>query len=123
MSTQIRPLRIAAGVALAAALIAAPASARSRVGRVAEEAGLGLAAGTCTALYLPGKVLVASTGALVGLAAWGLTGGKSEPALDILESTGRGDWLVTQDHLRGDKRFYVFAPEERGEPDSYADQH
>ena len=122
MSTQRRPLRAAAGLALAAALIAAPASAESRVGRVAEQVGLGLAAGTCTALYLPAKVFVAATGALVGLTAWGITGGQSEPALDILESSGGGDWLVTEDHLRGDERFYVFAPEERGEPDAYADR-
>jgi hypothetical protein len=119
-----RPLRSsrAAVLALAAALLAAPASAQSRVGRVAEEVGLGLAAATCTALYLPAKVFVAATGALVGLSAWGITGGQSEPALDILEASGGGDWLVAVHHLRGDGRFYVFAPEEPGEPDAYADR-
>jgi hypothetical protein len=119
-----RPLRSsrAAVLALAAALLAAPASAESRVGRVAEEVGLGLAAATCTALYLPAKVFVAATGALVGLSAWGITGGQSEPALDILEASGGGDWLVAEHHLRGDRRFYVFAPEEPGEPDAYADR-
>ena len=122
MSTQLRPLRVGAGLALAVALIAAPASAQSRVGQVAEEVGLGLAAGTCTAFYLPAKVFVASTGALVGLMAWGITGGQSEPALDILEASGGGDWLVTAHHLTGDERFYVFAPEVRGE-EPYAYDH
>jgi hypothetical protein len=101
-------------------LLAAPATAESRVGRVAEEVGLGLAAGTCTVFYLPAKVFVAATGGLVSLAAWGLTGGASEPALDILEASGGGDWLVAESHLRGDRRFYVFAPEDRSERDRYA---
>jgi hypothetical protein len=112
----------AAGLALAALLLAAPASAESRVGNVAEQVGLGVAAGTCTVLYLPAKVLVAATGGLVSLATWGVTGGEREPALDILEATGGGDWLVTEQHLRGDRRFYVFAPERRGEPDAFADR-
>jgi hypothetical protein len=119
MSRPLRSLRAVAFV-LAAAPLAAPASAESRVGRVAEEVGLGLAAATCTALYLPAKVFVAANGALIGLAAWGLTGGQSEPALDILEASGGGDWLVAEQHLRGDRRFYVFAPEEPGEPERYA---
>jgi hypothetical protein len=117
-----RPLHVAAGLALAASLLAAPAGAESRVGRVAEDVGLGLAAGTCTVLYLPAKVFVAATGGLVGLAAWGITGGQPEPALDILETTGGGDWIITQQHLRGDRRLFVFAPERRGERDRYAHQ-
>jgi hypothetical protein len=121
MSNHSRPLGAAAGLALAAALFAAPASAESRVGRVAEDVGLGLAAATCTVLYLPAKVFVAATGGVVGLTAWGITGGQDEPALDILETTGRGDWIVTQQHLRGDRPFYVFAPEQRGERERYAD--
>jgi hypothetical protein len=122
MSDHLRPLRVAPVLALAAALLAAPASAQSRVGQVAEDVGLGLAAATCTAFYLPAKVFVSSTGGLVALTAWGITGGQREPALDVLEATGGGDWLVTEQHLRGDRPFYVFAPEERGEPDAYAER-
>jgi hypothetical protein len=122
MSKQLRPLRAAAGIALAAALTASPASAesQSRIGQVAEEVGLGLAAATCTALYLPGKIFVAANGALIALSAWGISGGQSEPALDVLEASGGGDWLVTEQHLRGDQRLYVFAPEDPNEPDAYA---
>jgi hypothetical protein len=122
MSHPLRSSR-AAGLALAALLLAAPASAESRVGNVAEEVGLGVAAGTCTVLYLPAKVFVAATGGLVSLATWGLTGGEREPALDILEATGGGDWLVTEEHIRGDQRFYVLAPEHQRGRDHYARQH
>lgn len=121
MSKPLRPFRAAAGLVLAAALFAAPAHAESRVGSVAEEVGLGLAAATCTVFYLPAKVFIAATGALVGLSAWGITGGQREPALDILEASGGGDWLVTEHHLRGQDRLYVFAPEEPDE-DRYAER-
>jgi hypothetical protein len=121
MTRLLRSAR-AAGLALAVAFFAAPASAESRVGRVAEEVGLGLAAGTCTVVYLPVKVFVAATGGLVSLTVWGLTGGEREPALDILEASGGGDWLVTEQHLRGDRRFYVLAPENRRERDAYAER-
>lgn len=102
--------RAAAWLVAAALLLAGEsASAGSRTGEVAEEVGLGLAAGTCTALYLPAKVFVAATGLLTSAAAWAVTGGDREPALEILERTGGGDWIVTQQHLRGDRRFYVLA--------------
>jgi len=104
-----RASRVAAYFVAGALLLAGPPAAASRTGEVAEEAGLGLAAATCTALYLPIKVLVSSTGLLVGAAAWAVTGGDRDPALEILERSGRGDWIVTQQHLRGDRRFYVFA--------------
>jgi hypothetical protein len=102
--------RTAAWLVAAGLLVGgASASAQSRIGAVAEEAGLGLAAGTTTVLYLPAKVFVAATGALVSGATWAVTGGDREPALEILERTGGGDWIVTQQHLRGDRRFYVLA--------------
>ena len=104
-----RASRVAVCVVAGALFLGGPSAAASRIGDVAEDAGLGLAAATCTALYLPLKVLVSSTGLLVGAAAWAVTGGDREPALDILERSGQGDWIVTQQHLRGDRRFYVFA--------------
>jgi hypothetical protein len=106
--------RAAAWLVAAALLLAgSSASAGSRTGEVAEEVGLGLAAATCTVLYLPAKVFIAATGLLTSGAAWGVTGGDREPALEILERTGGGDWIVTQQHLRGDRRFYVLARDPR----------
>ena len=106
--------RAAAWLVAAALLLAgSSASAGSRTGEGAEEVGLGLAAGTCTALYLPAKVFVAATGFLTSAAAWAVTGGDREPALEILERTGGGDWIVTQQHLRGDRHFYVLARDTR----------
>ena len=105
----------AAACVLAGALLlaAAPASATTNIGDAAENAGLGLAAGTCTVLYLPFKAFIAANGFLIGGAAWALTGGDREPAMTILDRTAGGDWLVTQQHLRGDRPFYVLAQEPR----------
>ena len=105
----------AAGWLVASALVLAgsPAAAASRGAEVAEQVGLGLAAGTCTALYLPAKVLVSVTGLAVSGATWLVTGGDRDPALEILERTGGGDWIVTQQHLRGDRPFYVLAEDTR----------
>ena len=107
---QSRHSRVAAGLVVAALVFtAASASAASRFREIADETGLGLAAATCTALYAPVKVFVSATGFLVGVAAWAVTGGEDEPALEILERSGGGDWIVTQRHLRGERPFYVFA--------------
>jgi hypothetical protein len=52
---------------------------------------------------------VSATGLLVGAGAWAFTGGEREPALEIVERTAGGDWLVTQQHLEGEDRLYVLA--------------
>ena len=105
-----RPSHLAACLVVAAVLFTGPAaSAKSELREVADEAGLGLAAASCTILYAPIKVFVSATGFLVGGTAWAVTGGDREPALEILERTGGGDWIVTQQHLRGDRPFYVLA--------------
>ena len=108
-----RSSRAAAWLVAVALLLATPASAETNVGDAAADAGLGLAAGTCTVLYLPLKTFIAANGFLVGAAAWAVTGGDRRPALTILERTAGGDWLVTQQHLRGDRRFYVLADANR----------
>ena len=107
-----RSSRAAAGLVAVALLLATPASAEN-VGDAAADAGLGLAAGACTVLYIPVKTFIAANGFLIGGAAWAVTGGDRRPALTILERTAGGDWLVTQDHLRGDRRFYVLADSDR----------
>jgi len=110
--TLSRPSRVATWLVAGALLLAsAPASAESRFRHAANEAALGAAAAGCTALYFPIKLAIGATGALVGGAAWVVTGGENEPALEIVERTGGGDWIVTQSHLRGDRRFSVLEPE------------
>jgi hypothetical protein len=97
-------------LSLAAALLAAvpvPASAKSDVGHAASDAGLGLAAGVLTALYVPLKAAIASTGFVVGGAAWLVTGFDPEPAHSILRTTAGGDWLITQQHLQGRDDFAI----------------
>lgn len=107
--------RVVSGLVVTLLLLTgSSASARSRLGEVAHDAGLGVAAGVCTVVYLPIKVFISATGLLVGAATWGVTGGEKEPALEIVERTGGGDWIVTQQHLEGDRRFYVLERESGG---------
>ena len=101
--------RAAAAALLAASLVTAATPASAGIGATAKEAGLGLAAGTCTVLYLPFKAAVSATGFFVGGMAWLVTGGERRPAFTIMERTAGGDWLVTQEHLQGERRFYVLA--------------
>lgn len=104
-----RLARIAAALIACALSITVPTSRASAgaVGDAAAEAGLGLAAGMLTVLYVPLKVAVASTGFLVGGSAWLVTGFDPQPAHSILRTTAGGDWLVTQDHLRGRDDFAI----------------
>lgn len=108
-----RRSRAAAGVLAGALLLASTPASATTVGDAAENAGLGLAAGACTVLYLPLKTFIAANGFFIGGAAWAVTGGDREPALTILDRTAGGDWLVTQQHLRGDRPLYVLAQEPR----------
>jgi len=106
----LRSRTAAALVAAGLLLFGSPAlAAESPVRSAADEAGLGLAAGTCTALYVPFKAFVAVSGFMIGGAAWAVTGGEEQPALSILQRTGGGDWIVTQQHLKGQRHFYVLA--------------
>ena len=100
---------VVAGILLAAA----PAPAESRLVHIAREAGLGLGAAACTALYAPLKTFIGGSGIIVAASAWALTGGQRDPAMTIAERTLGGDWIVTQQHLRGERDFDVLGPEHR----------
>ena len=87
------------------AFTAGAASGETRLEGVADRAFLGLAAATCSVGYAPIKVFIAGSGFIVGGTAWLVTAGRREPALTIWERTGGGDWVVTPEHLTGDREF------------------
>ena len=97
----------AAALALGLLLGSVPAAAESRLEGVADQAFLGLAATTCTVVYAPVKVFIAGSGFLVGSTAWIVTAGRREPAFSIWERTVGGDWVITPEHLSGDRDFTV----------------
>lgn len=92
------------GLVLALALsfvLAAPARAEE----VSEEEGVGYGIGAALAsvLYGPAKVVYAGVGSLVGGMAWAVTGGDTEVSTPIFESALYGDYVVTPEHLKGDR--------------------
>jgi len=99
-----------AAIGLAACMLFASAPAR------ADDAGAnaGLQAGALftTLLYGPAKVCYAVLGSVVSGLAWGVTAGNSEVAWPIFVSAAYGDYVVTPDHLRGQKPLEFVGREE-----------
>jgi hypothetical protein len=96
----------------------APASAPvvdNTEGGNASSAGMGAAAGLSTLLYLPLKAAFAIGGGIVGGLAYAFSGGNENAAKSIWTTSMYGTYIITPDHLRGDKpiRFLGVA-----EPDS-----
>ena len=95
----------------------AAASSDSTEGGSASSAGMGAAAGLSTLLYLPLKAAFAIGGGLVGGLAYAFSGGNETAAKSIWTTSMYGTYILTPDHLRGDKpiRFLGVA-----EPDNSA---
>ena len=80
-----------------------PASTDSTEGGSASSAGMGAAAGLSTILYLPLKAAFAIGGGLVGGLAYAFSGGNETAAKSIWTTSMYGTYIITPDHLRGDK--------------------
>ncbi|HEX8751600.1 MAG TPA: hypothetical protein VF732_10835 [Nitrospira sp.] len=82
----------------------APApSSDSAEGGNASSAGMGAAAGLSTILYLPLKAAFAIGGGVVGGLAYAFSGGNENAAKSIWTTSMYGTYIITPDHLRGDK--------------------
>lgn len=66
-----------------------------------KEAGVGVASGAVTIPYLASKLLYAGVGGIVGGVSWVLSGGNSETAESIWNSSLNGTYVITPEHLRG----------------------
>lgn len=64
---------------------------------------MGAAAGLSTILYLPLKAAFAIGGGLVGGLAYAFSGGNENAAKSIWTTSMYGTYIITPDHLRGDK--------------------
>lgn len=72
-------------------------------GGTASSAGMGVAAGLSSLLYFPLKAVFAIGGGIVGGLAYAFSGGNENAAKSIWTTSMYGTYIITPDHLRGDK--------------------
>jgi hypothetical protein len=70
----------------------------------AQEAGIGTAAAIGSLLYAPVKIAYALGGTVVGGLAWCFSAGDKEVAVPIFNRAVRGDYVLTPDHVRGERK-------------------
>jgi hypothetical protein len=102
--------RIAA-FALSIAIGLVPAAGHAQESGGWEGAGLGAASALSTIVYGPVKIATAITGMVIGPFAWALTAGDSDVMWRVIDTTVRGDYVVTPAHLRGEQPLEFFGRE------------
>ena len=75
----------------------------STEGGTPSSAGMQVAAGFSTLLYLPLKVAFAIGGGIVGGLAYAFSGGNEQAAKSIWDTSLYGTYLITPDHLQGNR--------------------
>jgi hypothetical protein len=70
----------------------------------AREAGIGLGSFFGSLLYAPVKIIYATGGLVVGGLAFVLSGGDGDVTGPIINASVRGDYMLTPDHIRGEKQ-------------------
>ncbi len=68
-----------------------------------ETAGVGIVSIVATTFYFPGKLIYAGLGGIVGGFGLVLSGGDSETAESIWNSSLNGTYVITPEHIRGHK--------------------
>jgi hypothetical protein len=96
-------MRRATAVALLAVGLVTTAPASARAASAASEWGIGTTCALANLIYGPTKMMYAVFGGFIGLVAFGLSGGDDDVALRVIEPAWRGDYALTQEHLRGEK--------------------
>ena len=81
----------------------APPSSEGTEGGNASSAGMQVAAGFSTLLYLPLKLAFAIGGGVVGGLAYAFSGGNEQAAKSIWNTSLYGTYLITPDHLQGNR--------------------
>jgi hypothetical protein len=93
---------------LIAAISSAPLDARAQEDEPAEPRGgnalTGVGAMVCTVVYSPLKIAYAASGLVVGGMAWVWSFGSQRVTRPIFTAALRGDYVVTPEHLTGERR-------------------
>ena len=86
------------------------------------QGGLGIGAALLTIPYGVAKVVFAWCGGIVGGLTYVFTGADEKAAKKVWDTSIRGTYVITPDHLKGNKpvRFLGVPPEEEAGPDSAA---
>lgn len=82
---------------------AARSSNEGTEGGTASSAGMQAAAAVSTILYFPFKAAFAIGGGIVGGLAYAFSGGNEQAAKSIWDTSLRGTYIITPDHLQGDR--------------------
>jgi hypothetical protein len=97
----------ALALALATCVAAGPVAAEEIVSQetreTASQGGVGAAAGLTSVVYAPIKVVYAAGGSVVAGLAYVLSGGDKEVAKPIFDASVRGDYVVTPQHMTGER--------------------
>ncbi len=96
---------------LAFGLQANGARAEEEEENVSASAAVGAAAGISSLIYAPLKITYAVLGLVVGGIAWGLSAGDNSVFYAVITPSVRGDYVVTPDHIRGDRGLAVLGRE------------
>ncbi len=103
-------------VTLSTLLVITPTIASADEGEDSQssEAGLGVASGLLTIVYLPFKLAYAVGGGVVGGLTYVLTGANMDVAKSVWEPSFYGTYVITPDHLKGNEpvRFFGISPYE-----------
>jgi hypothetical protein len=91
-----------------------PAAADDAAQPVDGDAGVSIAAGLASLVYTPAKVLYAMGGGVAAGMAYLASAGNEDVAAPILTPSVRGDYVVTPEHLRGEKPLEFFGREAGG---------
>ena len=80
-----------------------PSSTGNTEGGTASSAGMQAAAAVSTILYFPLKAAFAIGGGIVGGLAYAFSGGNEQAAKSIWDTSLRGTYIITPEHLQGDR--------------------
>lgn len=116
--------RFAVALVCATAIVSAPAAVWADDAAMAKDAGVGLGSAVASLLYAPVKTGYAFGGVFVGGLAYVFSGGDADVARVVLEPSVMGDYVITTEHLSGEREIEFFGrrdlPQDRYQQDYQA---
>jgi hypothetical protein len=100
--------KVALGLLVASLLGSPTVAVAGRSAEMSKQAGLGFGSAIGSLIYAPVKLCYAIGGLVVGGLAWAFSGGDNEVASVVLTPSILGDYVLTPEHLRGEKPIEFF---------------
>ena len=105
---QSKTRRLAMSWLLCGFIAIAPLSAMADTLEMSKNAGIGAGAAVASLVYGPAKLCYAFGGLVIGGLAWAFSGGDRSVAKVVLTPSVLGDYVITPDHLRGERPVEFF---------------